>query len=219
MSGKPWHKADPAAFAGLQDLLEQEFPDLQLAERGEQIVLTGEYLITEKGRVLDRYQIEVLVPRAGPRSDIPEVREIGGRIPWRADHHVFKGGRACLFVPDEFWYHHPNGMDLVEFLKGPVLGFFVGQSLIERGQPWPYGERSHGGKGVDEFYRTVVGTDRPACIKAYLEMLTVKKVRHGWKCPCGSNRKIGECHLRLVRDLRERIPRRVAQSSLNQFVG
>jgi hypothetical protein len=123
-------------------------------------------------------------------------------------------GRACLFVPDEYHYRHPEGMDLIEFLRGPVLGFFVGQSLVEHGQSWPYGARAHYAPGISEFYAEVIGSDDPEVIRRYLEVLAAGELRGHWDCPCGSGKRIRHCHRASLEVLRARIPQTVASNSL-----
>ena len=208
MRGVPWHRRETVAYRALVRAIEDEFPGLYFEERGDQLVLAGEFQVVEDGKVLDRYEIEIDVPRGGPTADMPVVREVGGRIPHSADRHN-PGGATCLMVPDEFWYRNPNGLGLVEFLRGPVLGYFIGQSIVERGGAWPYGERAHGVPGIVEFYGALVGSTDPVCVHGLLVMASAKKVRAHWLCPCGSRRRAQSCHGHRVRHLRDRLPRRV----------
>lgn len=196
-----------------------KFPDLQMVERDDQLVLTGVYPLIDNGRVVDRYHIEVLVPAGGPRDGIPVVKETAERIPWTPERHMNGDGSACLFVPEDFWYEHPQGMDLLSFLKGPVLAFFVSQSLIERGEPWPYGARPHGNEGIVDFYAAFLGTSDPARIKACLKMIIDKKLKGHRHCPCGSGRPLRDCHVSVLQRLRSRIPRDVAKASLGRLAG
>lgn len=206
VSGVPWHRRETAAYRALVRAVEDEFPGLYFEERRDQLVLAGEFQVVEDGKVLDRYEIEIDVPRGGPMAGMPVVREVGGRVPHSDDRHN-PGGVTCLMVPDEFWYRHPNGLDLIEFLRGPVLGYFIGQSIVERGGKWPYGERAHGVRGIIEFYGALVGTTNPVRVHAFLTMAAAKKVRAHWRCPCGSGRRIDACHRRVVQHLRDHLPR------------
>jgi hypothetical protein len=123
-------------------------------------------------------------------------------------------GKACLFVPDEYNYRHPEGLDLFEFLKGPVLGYFVGQGLVARGQPWPFETRQHFGAGITDFYGEIIGSDDRKIVRRYLEVLAAKHARGHWACPCGNGKRIRECHRMLLEELRLRIPRALASASL-----
>ncbi len=213
MDGRPWHRAQPERLEELRKRLADTFPELHVVERDETIVIKGVYPLIDGGKVVDRYRIEIDLPKAYPKGT-PILRETGGRIPRAPARHVDADGSACLFVPDQFCYEHPDGMDLIEFLNGPVLGFLVGQSLVERGQRFPFGERSHGAAGIIEFYREILGTSELRVIVAHVEILAAKKLRGHWTCPCGSGARIRECcHSSLV-SMRARIPRSVAKRSL-----
>ena len=200
----------------LQERLQVDFPELHLVERDETMIVAGTFPLVDGQKVVDRFMIELALPRTYPKG-VPELREVGGRIPRVADRHVEGDGKACAFLPDEYCYKHPNGMDLIDFLKGPVLGFLVGQSLAERGQPWPQGERAHGTDGITAFYTEVVGSSDPATIQRYLEALAAKQVRGHWPCPCGSGKRLRECHQERVLKIRERIPRSIARGSLERM--
>lgn len=215
MTRVPWHLRDPREFEHLLPALESEFPHLHVVVRDSYTVLTGDLPLVLDGRVVDSFSIEVVIPPEGPRHTVPVVRELGGRVPWVADRHVYSDGRACLFVEAEYWFRHPDGLDLVEFLRGPVTSYFVGQLLYEQEKRWPFGERSHGALGVVEFYAPLVGSRDPRVIKQFVEMVVAKKMRSTWRCPCGSGHRLWGCHGDVVRRLRGRIKRSAAATSLS----
>lgn len=214
MGGKLWQRVEPDVLESLRQRLQVAYPEIHLLERGDVVVARGTFPLIDGGRVIDRYMIEVELPHTYPMG-LPIVREIGGRIPLEADRHVEGDGHACVFLPDEYCYRHPNGMDLLDFLGGPVLGFLVGQSLVERGQPWPQGERGHGRDGILEFYGPLLATADRHVIEKFLDVLAASNLRGHWTCPCGSGKRIRDCHRDQLTKLRERIPTRVARTSLN----
>jgi hypothetical protein len=217
VTNRPWHQTNREAFANLQERVGWDYPNLHFHERDGHLILTGTFPIADGDRVLDRYQVEVAIPDSGPSTDTPLVREIGGRIPSDdADHHMTKG-TACLFVPEDFWYRHPDGMDLLAFLNGPMRAFFIGQSLVERGEPWPWGTRPHGNEGIGDFYGEFLGTTDLARVKACVKLLVANKLRGHKSCPCGSGRKVRDCHLFTLQQLRTRIPRRMFLESLRRL--
>ncbi len=214
MTRVPWHLRDPHEFKRLLPALETEFPYLHFGVSDSYTVLTGELPLVLDSRVVDSFTIEVMVPPEGSRRTVPIVRELGGRIPWIADRHVCSDGRACLFVEAEYWFRHPDGLDLVEFLRGPVTSYFVGQLSYEQENRWPFGERSHGAAGVIELYTPLIGSRDPRVIKRFVEVVVAKKVRTTWRCPCGSGHRLSDCHGDVVRKLRGRIKRSAAATSL-----
>ena len=165
---KPWFRVRPKFLEGIRSDLRTRYPDLQLIEKGDAVYLRGSFPIVHDGQTLDRYQIEIGFPSDYPKS-LPTVREVGGRIPRVLDRHVIpSNGNACLFVGEDWLLSVGREPTFVEFLEGPVRNFFLGQSLVEAGKPWPFGERSHGKKGVLETYGEWFGTKDEAAIARFL---------------------------------------------------
>ena len=93
-------------------------------------------------------------------------------------------------MPDSRWEAFPVGARIRVFLGGPMRDYFLGQSLVLRGECWPHGEWSHGAKGVWEYYEDLFETtDRPQ-IKRYLLALGYPNRRGRVECPCGSRRRL-----------------------------
>ena len=141
------------------------------------------------------------------------MRVTGGRIPPILDRHINNDGFACLFVAEEKAKYYPDGSSLLDFFDGPVHSFFVGQALVDRGEPWPFGERSHGVAGIREYYEELLATTDISVILKYLQCLTPREQKGHWECPCGSGRKLRHCHGSFVYKLRQSIPRKVAKVS------
>jgi len=134
------------------------------------------------------------------------VRETGGRIPWIIDRHVLPDGSACVCLPADYFLRHPGPFDLLAFLDGPVCGYFIGQALVEQGEPWPQGEWRHGNDGLNDWYREFLDGLSPRQLRAYLETLAVQELKGHLLCPCGSGRRLRSCHLPFLRLLRRAIP-------------
>ena len=197
------------------DAVRRAFPGLDIEDRGGQVVIAGELVIHHAGAVLDHYKIEIALPTEGPRAGMPVVREVGGRIPRSDDRHINSlDGTCCLMVTDQFWLEHPQGMDVVQFIDGPVRGFFVGQSHFEAGGGWPYGEYGHGRDGIMQFYRGIFGVDDDAVVRTLLRAAGGSRMRGRHACPCGSGRPGRECHGPTLSELAERVPPRILQARI-----
>jgi hypothetical protein len=211
-----WHKAQPELVEGLKEDLQTTYPTLHVREHAGRIRVRGTIPVMDEGRELDRYGVELELARDDPRG-LPTVWEIGGRIPRTPERHVNPTGTLCVCLPDAYWAANPRGLTVLQFLAGPVRNFLLGNSLVERGEPWPFGEWDHGGKGAEDFYGDLVGTRDATAIHEYLVCLSKPKLKGHWTCPCGSGKRLRDCHLGLVRDLRERVPSRVATKALEQI--
>lgn len=217
---KPWYKRDSGLFDELKQQIEDEYPDLKFRAEGLNVYLGGFFPLYEGDKVYDRYHIEIKLSHKSP-TDLPIVREIDGRIPHEPNRHINpKDGTACIVLPDSYWNKYPSGMSLVDFLNGPVQNFFASQSLLESGapKPWIDGEWRHGSLGIIDFYSEILGTKNPKEIYQYLRALKSPIVKGHWICPCGSGKKIRDCHhWAFIEELRTRIPRSVAAESVKSL--
>jgi|SRR2546422_1649465 len=214
---QPWHRANPALFDQEKAEVEGAHATLHFYVANDAVLVRGTFLIAFEREVFDRYRIEVELLRDYPRS-IPVVREMGGRIPLTADRHMNPAdGTACVLLPDERWRAWPQGSTFLQFLDGPVRNFFLGQSLVELGDPWPFGHWGHGASGIREYYAELLGTDDTRAITGYLDCLSKKKIKGHWSCPCRSGKHLRDCHWALVRDLVTKIPRQVAAQSFEKL--
>jgi hypothetical protein len=211
---KPWYEQNPELYTALREEVESVYTELHFNSRAGGILVTGYYPLFEDDRVWDRYQVKLQLSQDSP-GGIPALYEIGNRIPRKPERHMEPDGKACIVLPDAYWYEHPQGMNTLDFLNGPARHFFVNQSLIDLGQSnvWQNGEWGHGTEGIVEFYAAILGIGDPRTILAYLGILKRHAIKGHWPCPCGSKRKLRNCHGELINELRTRIPQLVAAES------
>jgi hypothetical protein len=213
---KPWHLRDPEGFARERAETEAAYPELHFSTYRDRIELSGTLPIVYSDSVLDRFAVSITLLDNYPGS-LPVVREVGGRIPRTLARHMLQSGEACVLLPEDRWRSWPKGSSLLSYISGPLRNYLIGQALVERGEPWPFGEWRHGLEGMRDYYREVFGTDGIRKARKYLEYLTAKKVKGHWDCPCGSGRPLRHCHVKLVADLREKMPRSEARSAIEHL--
>lgn len=197
--------------------VDAKFPDLKVEVRDRATEIVGPLRLLERDQEIDRFQIRIVLPDDYPRG-VPDVYEVGGRIPCSATHHMYADGRACLFAPGERWRHWPRGKGIVDFIDGPVRSYFIGQALFELTGEWPFGQRSHGASGILEAFGDMLRTRNPRTIVRYLGVLSRKKLRPLSQCPCGSQLPIHSCHRRKLADLRSKISYREARRALGVVI-
>lgn len=181
--------------------LPERYPTLHVLTDGPVSRIRGSFVIEHEGRELDWFAIEIEVAPLR-EGELPTVREIGGRIPWTEDRHVNGDGSACVCLPEDYLLNHPGPFDLLSYLDGPVRSFFLGQALVERGDPWPYGEWKHGGDGLIQWVEEFISGLPAERRRAYGVLLRAKELRGHVQCPCGSGRRLRACHYRLIERLR-----------------
>jgi len=218
---RPWFVARPELLDAMRHELAEHHPDLHLSIIRGTAQIRGSFVVSDAGRALARFAIEIDIPHDYPRG-VPVVREVGGHVPRTADFHVNAGGSACLFLPEERWRVWPEGSSMLTFLDGPMRHFFIGQALKALGEDWPFGERTHGIEGALEYCKDVLQSDDEAFVNACLAMLSqpgFKGFRGHWPCPCESGLRIRECHPGLLADMHEKIPAARAATFVRQSQG
>lgn len=197
----------------MERAVQEKYPDLRLVMDGDRPVLRGSFPVMHDGEVLDRFSIKITFPNGIAKP--PVIREIGGRIPQMTDRHVYDGGAICTEVPELTLLR--GKYSLVSYLDGPVRNYFLGQMLVERGEPWPFGEWAHGKPGLLQAYGEILGVNEEPAIRRFLDCLSHKKVKGHWDCPCGSGKRIRDCHVATLRRLHESIPPPIARQALERL--
>jgi hypothetical protein len=199
----------------LRIALVAQHPTLHLIETDGRPVIRGSIRIAHDGADLDWYVVEIDL---GPlqRSCLPLVKEVGGRIPRIADRHMNDDGSCCVCLPEDYFLRNPGPFDMIAFLDGPVRGYFIAQTLVERGDPWPHGEWGHGMVGYDQWFKEFLDSLTPDAFRAYLETLSREKIKGHHLCPCGSGRRLRDCHFWLVLRLQRILPSKQARALLTK---
>jgi hypothetical protein len=200
----------------LKKTLRDYYPTLSAVRENGTLLIRGQFPIVSEGEVLDRFQIEIEVPRDFPDA-VPILRETGERVPPVPDRHVNSNGEACPLVPEEWMILPKEQRTIIHFLQGPVRNFFLFQSFADRGLEWLAGQRDHGRPGLLQAYGEMLGVSDSAAIPKYLDYLGRKEIKGHWDCPCGGGKRLRDCHRDQIRGLQHRIPRWVAKSAFDRL--
>jgi hypothetical protein len=211
-----WFERNPNALDDLEKTLRSKYPTLHAFIENGECRVRGTYAVLANSDVAERYSLEIALPSNYPHS-LPVVWETGGRIPRETDRHVFPDGSLCLGVPLALWVDLRGNFSIENILEILVRNFLIGNSLIEQGEPWPYGDRPHGVAGVLEHYGEFLGTSDPLTIATFLLAIVQEKVRGHWPCPCGSGKIIRKCHKAAVEGL-SKLPKEVILGSGNIII-
>lgn len=188
-------------YKQFQDLY-LNFPGLILEKKEEdawqirgKIRFSREYL---KRQIDDEYSVEILVLKDYPIS-LPKIFEIEWRIP--KDFHRFQDGALCLGTPLEVkakFRRHPT---LFGYVDNCVIPYLYSYSYKCKFGKLPFGEHSHGGKGLLEFYQNLFDIKDPRRVQRFLEILSLGNYQDRTRCPCGSGRRLRICHGSLINKL------------------
>ena len=211
----PWHVARPDLVDDVRAAL-AEYPSLHLFVSEGNFEVRGTFpVLDEAGRTLDEYVVAIELPRHYP-DDLPIVRETAGRIPRTLDRHVLPStGTCCVLLSDARWEEFPVGAPFSDYLAGPLRNYFLGQSIVEDGGKWPFGEWAHGPAAKRDYYRGLFQTENRATMRLFLEVLGWPNLKGRARCPCGSGRRLSKCCRAKVDDLRAKIPPATARRAFS----
>ena len=175
----------------------------QVAEKDRKIVLSGPLSFEASADgcepITDTFEIDMVIPELYP-NNLPKVRETSDRID-TSYKHVFSNGTLCLAVPiaeRQLFGQHPT---LLGFVNKLVVPYFYGYCYWKKYGEHPFGEQNHGAEGIVQYYIDTLNLADE--VKALTVVFFLCK--HGYRghhdCPCGSGRKVRNCHGPMLLDL------------------
>ncbi|HEV7343311.1 MAG TPA: hypothetical protein VGN68_16930 [Sphingopyxis sp.] len=194
-------------------------PDLRATQQRDMIVVEGTFVVTGGDAAYDpegplaRYGVRIELSSAYPRIE-PRVFETDGRIARDPDHHINGEGDCCVTVWEN-WLVTAGSTSFSAYLRGPLREYFLGQFWFENTGSWPFGERAHGMSGLEEAYAEALGIPNVRKDLLYLlRFLRQQRSKGHWPCPCGSGRRVRNCHQNDLSAQRQRIKPHIAKSML-----
>lgn len=174
-----------------------KYPNWNVIENEESYILTGDYILNSSYNevsLYDEYRLEITISKSFPKI-IPKVKELTTNLPEGFNHYL-GGGNLCLGAMCDIYDFLDEHHEIQEFIDGLIVSYLYTASFYKRYRYVPYGERAHGLYGVIEAYleRYDVGKDLYLLYKLLLIMSGRHEYRGHMSCPCGSDKKIRNCH-------------------------
>lgn len=198
-------------------------PKLRASANGHSIRVEGSYLVFEKDVVaapdgpITSFDIEMEFADRYPRRE-PKVFEVGDRIPRKPERHINPDGDCCVTVWEN-WLVATRDHSFASYMNGPLNEYFLGQFWYERTGKWPFGERSHGAKGLEEAYADALGIpNKQESLFYHLRLLSQDWPKGHWPCPCGSGKPLRHCHRDELMTMHEKVPPGVARRMLRRLL-
>lgn len=160
-------------------------------------------------QVDDRYLLRIVVPEKFPNA-LPEVSEIGNRIPKLLDFHVSGDGTLCLGSKLSLMVRLQEQPTLEGFVARCVVPYLYAMSLkLDYRIDFVFGELEHGTQGLVDDYRTLFGLQEESQLFPALRCLLLKKrIANKRPCPCGCGKRLGKCRFNdRVRHFRKVFPK------------
>jgi hypothetical protein len=149
----------------------------------------------------DSYSVEIYLNRF-PFS-FPLVREVGERIPPKADRHKYKDDYCCFTTEaKERILLKKRIFTLSDFISLIAIPYFQNNSFYEINTRYLFGEYSHGPIGLLEAYKEIFDVSCSKSVeKILLDYLIGKLQLTNQACYCGSGKTISNCHINNFKDL------------------
>lgn len=196
-----WWKIDPSFFTEEQKRLAINYPSLNFITEDNTIFIRGRLHIAK----IAAFDIEIILPDDYPNS-LPEVKELGGKIPISDERHINYDGTCCLTVPAKM--HQDLGKDysIIDFIEKFVMPFFANQVYYEIHGVWANGDYSHGRQGIFEFYTELLQIKNVKSVTDLMKIAFQPFPKLSQKCPCGSGKRLQKCHNIQMSNLKKSIP-------------
>lgn len=188
-----------------------QHPELRIVPAADGVLqLRGELEVDAVGpdgtRICDQFVVELEIPDSFP-PDTPTAREIGGRIP--KSFHKLKGDYFCLGSPTALRIQLATAPTIVSFVNKLVIPYLYGFAYFEKFGRMPFGELDHGKEGLLQHFAELFGvSSRTAALEMVRLSSLKKRVANKAGCPCGSGKRLGRCHNRILNRYRDQLGRR-----------
>ena len=179
-----------------QEELIKRFPELIYSESMNEI--NGKIHIECKCRdeyINDIFEIKIKLIAHG----IPEVFDIGKRIKMTYGH-IYNNSKLCLATDLEqelFLKNH----SIYEWIDEYVIKYFVSYIFYQKYKVFPFNDHSHGEAGILEFLQENWKVENNYIAKKIFEYVCTKPYRGHNLCPCGSGKRLRNCHGNIVLDI------------------
>lgn len=208
------------------DLFEEEqiafrdkYPNLHFREADNVLFLEGklEFNLTNKKNgkpICDSYLIQIILSQNYPEYP-PKVKEIGGKID--REFHVNPDGTLCLDVPSIVYLKFKENPTILHFIRSLLEPFLYSYSYKVKYKDTPFGEYSHGGAGIIQYYSYYFKIKDHTAIVNLLKVAVIKKYKQSMICPCGSKKKIKKCHKDMILILQNDVPQPILIEEIKQI--
>jgi len=197
--------------------LKQEYPNFRLTFREKDAVVTGLlefYIASEKEQIAHEYHVSMYIPIDYP-NNLPSVTEFSGKVP--TNFHVNPTGQLCLGVASDLWFYLEGKLTLSRFTKRCVIPFFLSLQQKQQTGKVNQGERPHGSRGIQEFFKDYFSCDDTEKLLRILCAIYYGLLDSVASCPCGNNKTYEDCCKQKVDLLLEFCPQNVIRKDILIF--
>ena len=130
---------------------------------------------------------------------------------------LWDDGSLCLGAPAEVRRRFAQNRTLLAFVEDQVISYLFNFSYMREYGMLPYGELSHGPHGLLEYYNDHLATGTAETLML-LSCLASSSAPRRKKCPCGTGKKLKDCHGPRLKELRSFGSRRSFRCELEKLI-
>lgn len=149
-------------------------------------------------RVEAAYELKMLLGEDFPKS-VPVVWETEGTIN-RKFEHLMSDDSLCLGAEVEIlrrWRERPH---LLSFVSDAVVPYLAAHAYWQEHGSFPLGALKHGPDGVLQYYGEYFGVSPTGAV--WLVKLLAEGYVAMQRCPCGTGKRVRDCHWTALESLR-----------------
>lgn len=182
--------------------LQAWYPELTLCQNlfGEWVVrgpIQGSATYENTDLDIVDVHVEIIVPTEYPEA-CPVTRETTGIT---KEFHTNSDGALCLGSPMAVKQTFSRNPTLLGYVENLVIPFFYAFFYKIRFGELPFGELSHGGEGLLEYYLELFGITESSGVLGLLRILVDDDYRGHLPCPCKSKAIVRNCHGKQLREM------------------
>ena len=180
----------------IEDVL-TEFPTLHWNEERKSLKgsLEINYVYNDE-RIIDSFQIEIVIPINFEKT-LPMIYSKDGKVP-KKFNHIYKDDSLCLATKADQLCFFANDYSLIDWIKYYVIPYFFAVDYYKKYKIYVFGQREHGDAGITSFYEEELEVKSHENVLIMLNYILNKTYRGHSSCPCGSGKKIRNCHKDII---------------------
>lgn len=175
--------------------MKRKYPALRHIKQDDTDVFTGEVVLNHifnDVRMTGKFNVDITVSRDFSLA-LPAVKEISNRID-KTYPHKYEEGYLCLASNLDLKMHFRQDKDISSFVDKYITPYFYTYRYFEEYGIYPYGERSHGVMGDLEYLKDLLNVMSWDQVFDFMEFVIQSSYRGHVTCPCGSEKRLRDCH-------------------------
>ena len=146
------------------------------------------------------FKVKIIFPISYPHLN-PKAININNKLS-KQFKHFLEDGSLCLGVPTDLYYKINHNDSIEFFLKQILIPYYVSYKYWEENNGLTlFDERSHGTKGIIEFYLEHFHFKSRSSLYQLFDLIESNSLDENELCPCESGLTYQNCHHKQIQEL------------------